>query len=391
VSSGQPQRTASMRAACLVAPGRMELHSLPRPEPGPRDVLVRPLAVGLCGTDFHIVSGEANYHTDARGQPIPLARSPQVLGHEIAAVVEDVGVEVTDLRAGERVVVDQGLNCISRARAKVCEYCASGDSHQCEEYAEHGITGLPGGLAERLCVPAVNAVRIESDLHIELAALSEPLACVLHTLDVVQRTSTRYRLGGKRDPERVLTLLITGAGPAGLLFLQVLRNVLAFDGKVLVSEPDAAKRALAKRFDAEVLDPAEGDLAQEVLERTSGRKVELLIEASGSGPLWELVPGLTRKQATLVMYGYGHAGVGMEVLNGVQFREPVFVTTTGASGGFDADGRPSVYRRALRWIEEGRIDVASLITHRYRGLDAVPGAFLGDHRLPGYVKGLAVL
>ena len=380
-----------MRAACLVAPGRMELRSLPRPDPGPRDVLVRPLAVGLCGTDFHIVSGEANYHTDARGQPIPLERSPQVLGHEIAGLVEEVGAEVADLRAGDRVVVDQGLSCVSRARAELCEYCATGDSHQCDEYAEHGITGLPGGLAERLCVPAVNAVRIESGLQIELAALSEPLACVLHTLDVVQRTATRYRLEGKRDSDRVRTLLLTGAGPAGLLFLQVLRNALGYEETVLVSEPDAAKRALAERFGAEVIDPTTSDLAREVTERTDGRKVELLIEASGAGPLWGLVPGLTRKQATLVMYGYGHAGVGMEVLNGVQFREPVLVATTGASGGFDADGRPSVYRRALRWIEEGRIDVARLITHRYRGLDAVPGAFLGDHRLPGYVKGLAVL
>jgi L-iditol 2-dehydrogenase len=383
--------SASMRAACLVAPARMELRSLPRPEPGPRDVLVRPLAVGLCGTDFHIASGEANYHTDALGRPIPLEVAPQVLGHEIAGVVEEVGADVGDLRAGDRVVVDQGLSCKSRARSPLCEYCASGDSHQCEHYAEHGITGLPGGLAERLAVPAINAVRIESDLQAELAALTEPLACVLHTLEVVQRARTRYRLDAADAVGRVRTLLITGAGPAGLLFLQVLRNGLGFQGEVLVSEPDPAKRALAARFGAQILDPTAVDLAQEVDERTGGRKVELLIEASGSGPLWRLVPGLTRKQATIVMYGYGHAGVGLEVLNGVQFREPVIVATTGASGGFDDDGRPSVYRRALRWIEQGHIDVASLITHRYQGLERVPSAFGGDHLRPGYVKGLAVL
>lgn len=384
-------RSTAMRAACLVAPGRMELRALPQPQLGARDVLVRPAAVGLCGTDFHIYSGAANYHTDGMGRPIALERVPQVLGHEIAAVVEEVGREVQDLRAGDRVVVDQGLSCASRARVPPCEYCATGDSHQCEDYAEHGITGLPGGLAERLAVPAVNAVRIDSDLRVDLAALTEPLACVLHTLDVVQRAPARYRLDAKGQSGSVRTLLITGAGPAGLLFVQVLRNVLDFEGSVLVSEPDPAKRALAERFGAEVLDPAQGDLTRAIAERTGGRKVELLIEASGSGPLWQLVPGLTRKQATIVMYGYGHAGVGLEVLNGVQFREPVLVATTGASGGFDADSRPSVYRRALGLLEVGRIDVESLISHRYRGLDSVPLAFQGDHCDPGYVKGLALL
>jgi threonine dehydrogenase-like Zn-dependent dehydrogenase len=382
---------SAMRAACLVAPGRMELRSLSAPRLGARDVLVRPTAVGLCGTDFHIFSGEANYHTDALGRPVALESAPQVLGHEIAAVVEEVGADVRDLRAGDRVVVDQGLSCSSRARVPPCEYCATGDSHQCEDYAEHGITGLPGGLAERLAVPAVNAVRIDSDLPDERAALTEPLACVLHTLDVVQRAAARYRLDGRRPTDSVRTVFLAGAGPAGLLFVQVLRNVLGFEGEVLVSEPDAAKRALAAGFGAEVRDPAAVDLAREVAERTGGRKAELLIEASGSGPLWHLVPGLTRKQATLVLYGYGHAGVGLEVLNNVQFREPALVATTGASGGFDADGRPSVYRKALGLLEQGRIDVARLITHRYRGLGAVPSAFQGDHRRAGYVKGLALL
>jgi L-iditol 2-dehydrogenase len=388
MDSGVPP---AMRAACLVAPGRLELRPWPRPEPGPRDVLVRPVAVGLCGTDFLIFSGGANYNTDPLGRPVPLEREPQVLGHEIAAVVEEVGREVADLEVGDRVVIDQGLNCLSAGRAEACEYCATGDSHQCERYAEHGITGLSGGMAERLAIPAVNAVRLESDLPLETAALTEPLACILHTLDVTGRARTRYRLDAREERERIRTILITGAGPAGLLFLQVLRNVLGFQGAVLVSEPDAAKRALASRFGGDALDPGARDLAAEVDQRTEGRKAELLIEASGSGPLWELVPGLTRKQATIVMYGYGHAGVGLEVFNPVQFREPVLVTTTGASGGFDPDGRPRVYRRALRLIEEGRVDAASLVTHRYQGLEALPRAFSGEHLRPGYVKGVAVL
>jgi len=76
------------------------------------------------------------------------------------------------------------------------------------------------------------------------------------------------------------------------------------------------------------------------------------------------------------------------VMNQVQFLEPTLVSPVGASGGHDLDGRPVTYRRALRLIESGTIDVAPLITNRYSSLDDVPRAFAGDHRLPGYVKGV---
>src|SRR6266576_3494961 len=187
-----------MRAAALVDVGCIEVQDIPAPLPGPRDVLVRMAAVGLCGTDFHIFAGHANYNRDVRGRPIGLAEQPQILGHEIAGVVEAKGAEVCDLRPGDRVVVDQGRSCISEGRSPVCEYCASGDSHQCESYREHGITGLPGGLAECLAIPAVNAVRIEAVPDAATPALTEPLGCVVHASDVLLRTSARYALqGGK--------------------------------------------------------------------------------------------------------------------------------------------------------------------------------------------------
>ncbi|HEX9795347.1 MAG TPA: alcohol dehydrogenase catalytic domain-containing protein, partial [Planctomycetota bacterium] len=205
-----------MRAAVLTAPETIEIRELPCPVPGPREVLVRPVAVGVCGTDMHIYSGEANYHLDARGRPVSLADHPQVLGHEIVAEVLECGAEVRDLAAGSRVIVDQGLNCHSTARTPVCEFCASGDSHQCEDFREHGISGLPGAFAEALAVPAVNAVRIESGLDRIPAAMTEPLACVLHALEFTARAATRYRLGATDPAQRVRSVLIVGAGPAGL-------------------------------------------------------------------------------------------------------------------------------------------------------------------------------
>src|SRR6266508_1314872 len=233
-----------MRAAVLVDVGRIELRDVACPSPGPREVLLRVAAVGLCGTDRHIFAGHANYNRDERGRPIRLTDEPQILGHEIAGVVEATGAEIRDLRPGDRVVVDQGRNCVSEARSPRCEYCASGDSHQCEFYREHGITGLPGGFAEYLAIPAVNAIRIETDLAPAAAAFTEPLGCVIHSCDVLSRTPARYSLDAESE-HPVRSVVILGGGPAGQLFTQYIRNVLGFKGLLLISDPNAHKRALA--------------------------------------------------------------------------------------------------------------------------------------------------
>ena len=73
------------------------------------------------------------------------------------------------------------------------------------------------------------------------------------------------------------------------------------------------------------------------------------------------------------------------------FREPTLVTPVGASGGFEADGRPSAYLRALNLIEHKRIEVAPLITHRYTSLEAVQTALASDIHTPGYIKGVVTL
>jgi len=378
-----------MRAVALTGVNRLEVRDVPSPPPAPHEVRLRVAAVGVCGTDLHIVAGHANYNRDASGRVIPLAEEPQILGHEIAGVVEDIGRSVTDLRAGDRVVVDQGRNCVSERRAPLCEYCATGDSHQCELYREHGITGLPGGFAEYLTIPAVNVVPLESDLGIAEAALAEPLACIVHSTDLLTRADARYGIA-KRNGQAVRTAVVCGAGPSGLLFVQYLRRVLAYEGLLLVVEPNAGRRALAERFGADTIDPSEVDAADAVRERTRGRGAELVIEASGVGPVLETIPRFIRKQATVLLYGHGHDGVDASVLNLLQFMEPRLVSPAGASGGFEPNGRPTVYVSALGLIEAGRIEVAPLITHRYQSLDAVPDAFAGDHRSPEYVKGVVL-
>lgn len=379
-----------MRASVLSRVRHLEVRDVPLPRMAPHEVLVRVGAVGLCGTDAHIFAGHANYNTDEYGQPIPLEVQPQTLGHEISGYVEEAGSEVHDLKSGDRVVVDQGLNCVSLQRNPRCEYCRTGDSHQCEFYAEHGITGLPGGLAEFIVVPAVNAIPIRSELNMTEAALAEPLGCIIHSTDAATRANARYHLNGTAP--RVRSVLICGAGPAGLMFAQYVRRVLGYDGLLLMSEPNEEKRALALGLGADhAIDPGERDAVEAVQDHTGGKGVDFLIEASGAGQVLAFIPGLIKKQATVLLYGHGHAGVDLSVLNNLMFREPILITPVGASGGFDQDGRPSVYRRSLNLIEQRQIEVASLITHRYTSLDAVQDALIKDIYAPGYIKGVVTL
>ncbi len=382
----------TMRAGVLCDVKRLEVRNVPVPGLAPHEVIVRVSAVGLCGTDAHIFAGHANYNTDEYGQPIPFNIDPQILGHEISGRVEEVGGEVRDLKPGDRVVVDQGLNCNSLRRETLCEYCRTGDSHQCEFYAEHGITGLPGGLAEFMAVPAVNAIPIHSELGFTEAAMAEPLGCIIHASDSVARAQTRYHLNGNSRGRPVESVLVCGAGPAGLMFVQYLRRVLGYERLLLVSEPNADKRDLSLRFGADrVIDPGDRDAVEAVHDYTEGNGVDYLIEASGAGRVLEFIPGLIRKQAAVLLYGHGNAGVDLSVLNNLMFREPTLVTPVGASGGFEADGRPSAYRRALNLIEEHQIDVAPLITHRYTALESVQNALANDIHTPQYIKGVVAL
>jgi threonine dehydrogenase-like Zn-dependent dehydrogenase len=379
-----------MQALVLSNIGQLELCEVAPQRVGTHDVKVRVRAVGICGTDFHIFSGQANYNKDKRGKPIPLQEQPQILGHEIVGVVEEVGHLVQDLRVGDRVVLDQGLNCVS-THQPLCEYCASGDSHQCQFYREHGITGLPGGFAEYVTLPAVNAIRINSDLDLVEAALTEPVGCVAHASDMVARSRSRYVINADDSARRVRSILIFGAGPAGLIFTQYLRNVLEYDGLLLVVEPNPRKRELVSRFGAETIDFQAFDLLEVVREKTNGRLVEYLIDACGEGAAFASISKLIRKQSTVLLYGYGHAGTDLSVLNNLQFIEARLVFATGASGGFNTDGRPLTYSKAINLIETKQIEVASWITHRYQSLEAVSQAFTNDHQTHNYVKGVLAL
>lgn len=310
---------------------------------------------------------------------------PLILGHEFSGEILEVGREVKDLKPGDRVLCDQGRNCYSEARSPLCPYCASGDSHQCAYYREHGITGLQGALAEYISIPAVNCLRVPESMPPEQAALVEPLGCVLHSSDRADRAQGRYGLDSR---ERIRNILIAGAGPAGLLFLQYLRNVKRFDGLILVSDVREKNLKWVEQFDGTPINVARQDLTQAALELTRGERIHYLIEACGNSVIFEQIPGLLRKQGTILLYGHGHRGRDIGLWGNVLFLEPTLVAAVGASGGFDPDGRPTTYRRAMELVRAGKIQVLPYVTHRYRALTEIHRAFGQDFQREDYIKGV---
>lgn len=381
-----------MKAALLVDTGRIQIDEAPLPPCDARAVVVAPRVVGVCGSDLHIHDGTMNFNFDSHGRPRPLSKSPQILGHEIAGTVVEIGSEVTDLSVGDRVVVDQGINCASRSRVRAdwCDHCESGFSHHCADYEEHGITGLPGGFAERIVVPAVNAIAFDETLSFEEAAMTEPLGCVLHSLRLMSGTHGRRRFedGGVRS------VAISGLGPSGLLFGKAVRGVLGFTGPIVVSDPDPIKRSLAMRsFDAIAVDSrVPGSLERAVATTLGhGEGVDVLIDACGSPEAWREFPRIVARRGTAVLYGFGRERGAAGTLDALQWRGVEMVATSGASGPIDADGRPGLYREALDHIAGGRVRVDDLVTHRHVGLEQVSAALAEAPGESGYLKGVLVL
>lgn len=373
-----------MKSLVLEDVAKFELRETPAPAVGPQDVSIRVGAVGICGTDLHIFHGYVNYHRDQNGQQIPLSKAPQVLGHEFCGTVDAVGKDVTKCKPGDRVVADQVLNCHSKNHSPICEYCETGDAHQCAFGEELGITGIPGAFAELVRVPETNIVMLPAGVSVTAGAIVEPLACVLHASDRMERSRNRYDYEGRY---RIRNVMITGAGPSGLLFLQYLRNVKGFDGQIFVADMRASKLALVQKLGGTPLDVRTCDLVSEIKTHTKGEMIHYLIEASGAGPVFDFIPILLRHQGTFLFYGAGHAGRDVGCMSSFQYMEANMVTTCGASGGFDPDGTPVVYRRSMEYLRAGLIDADTLLTHRYADLAEIPRAFQVDSLRDDFIKG----
>ncbi len=265
---------SSMRATVFHAPGEIAVEDRPLPEPGAGEVRVRVGATSLCASDLRVYRGEKG------------ARPGVIPGHEIAGVVEAVGEGVDGLNGGERVVVCPVVACGH------CRFCLVGRRNRCINRRTLGYD-LDGGFAQQLLVPEElvrlgHVLPVPGALPLDIAALTEPSACVLGSLDLCGLVAGS-------------SLAIIGAGPMGLLHLLLARA--AGVGPIVVSEPVAGRRAIAERWGADlVLDPQTEDVVAAVRGVTDGYGADGVVLTVGAV---ELVPAsldLVRPQGVVNLF-----------------------------------------------------------------------------------------
>jgi L-iditol 2-dehydrogenase len=243
-----------VKALVLKAPGRLEVEDIPAPEIGPRDLLVRVMACGICGSDVHGLDGSS-------GRRIP----PLVMGHEAAGVVERAGAGVAAFAPGDRVTFD------STIYDPESFFSRRGLSNLCDGRRVLGVSCADyrqdGAFAELVAVPSHIAYRMPAGMSFAQAAMVEPLAIAVHA-----RRLTAVEAGD--------TALVLGAGLIGLLMVQVLRQ--AGGTRIVAADVDDARLALARELGAdEVLNSAASDVAAGVLALTGGRGADVAFEAVG--------------------------------------------------------------------------------------------------------------
>jgi 2-desacetyl-2-hydroxyethyl bacteriochlorophyllide A dehydrogenase len=202
-----------LKAIVFPEPGRFSLTEVPDPVAGPREVVVRVEAVGICGTDVHVLDGE-----------FAPTRYPIIPGHETSGVVESVGRDVHEVEPGDRVSVDPTLVCGE------CQFCAEGRSNLCERWDGSGVARTNGSTAELTVAPVRNVHRLPDHVDLALAALVEPLACAIHGYDLLPRRMGQH-------------YLIYGAGPMGLMMAQLAPRAGAASVTVVDRLPDRLETA----------------------------------------------------------------------------------------------------------------------------------------------------
>ena len=285
------------------------------PPVGSGELKIRVEASGLCGTDLHIASGE-----------YPLAKPGVVIGHEFAGTIEEVGPGVAKgLNVGDRVTVDPNIPC------RTCSYCHNSRPHLCENPQGLGVT-RNGGLAEFAIVPAAQAYRVPEGLPAEAAALTEPLACALHAVDLAG-----LQPGG--------TALVLGAGPIGILCTALL--VAAGASKVIVSEPNPDRRDRVWDFGAEPVEP----------EAVSGSEADVVLECVGRVETMKAAVEGVRPGGTVVWVGVAspEAEVGIKPYD--VFRRELTIRGTYVN--------PFTMERSLALLDSGRINWEAIVTHRF--------------------------
>ena len=263
-----------MRAVRYHGPKQpLTLEEVPRPEPGPGELLVRVGAAGVCHTELHFLSGLLN-----------LGVAPLTLGHEVVGRVEQAGAGVRGVGEGDRVIVYYYVGCGR------CRHCLVGDEHLCDALqAEYGFVS-DGGFAEYVKVPARNAVPLPASLGDEAAA---PIGCGVTTA-VHAAGLARLAMGD--------VVLVYGVGAVAFGLIQLARLAGA---EVIAVSRTAAKLEKAKLLGAaHALNAKEGRIAERVKEITHGRGADVIFELVATKETMTACTQAIAKRGRLIFIGY---------------------------------------------------------------------------------------
>ncbi len=318
------------------------------PELKPDQVLIEVQAVGVCGSDMHF------YETDEQDYILypGLTRFPVVIGHEFSGKVVEVGSEVTDLKVGDPVTVEEMIWCGH------CNPCRNGFPNHCVNLEEIGFT-IDGAMANYIAVGAKYCWKVDAILErfgeekgYEVAAMTEPTS--------VSYNAMFTRAGGFKPGAYVA---VFGAGPIGLAAIGLAEAAGA--GKIVAFEVSPQRRELAAKVGADyVYDPREVTPHQVLMELSQGEGFDFFVEAAGVPHL--VVPEMEQAlaiNAKIVQIGRAAQKVPM-YLETFQVRRSQFFGAQGHSGHANF---PSV----IRMVASGRLDLSPIITARYKLDNAV--------------------
>jgi L-iditol 2-dehydrogenase len=330
-----------MRAAVLEALEQIVVKEMPTPSAGDDDMVVRVRACAICGSDLRIY-----HHGNPRVAP------PQIMGHEIAGDVVEVGGAVAGFEVGDRVSIGADVPC------GVCEFCRAGHGNNCAINYAIGYQ-FPGGFAEYIGLNGTTmrygpVHHIPEGLDYETAALAEPLACCVNGLELVSV--------GPGD-----TVVIIGAGPAGCLLAQLARRMGAVN--VILAQRSRARLEIAEKLGVDLLVcTAEEDLKERVMAETDGLGADVIVTACASPEAQMHSIELAKNRGRINFFGGLPKGTPPIQLdsNRIHYGE---LLVTGSHGCV-----PRHHRIALDLLASGAVDVKPLITHRV-GLDDILKGF----------------
>ena len=317
-----------MKAAVFYGKNDLRIEDIEMPKIISDDtVIVKVRACGICGTDVHIFEGDEGAAPTPRGT---------VLGHEFAGEVVGIGSGVTSVKIGDRVAIDPNELCGR------CDYCRNGIGHFCQSMTGYGTT-KNGGFAEYCAVPESQVYKFSDKIDFSLAAMAEPVACCLHGIDMC-------------DISAADTVAIIGGGMIGLIMLSLAK--LRGASKLVMIEPIAKKRSKALELGADVaIDPFDGDIKENLRKNGCGR-ISTVIECVGKVESMKTAIDIAGKKSTVMLFGLTAPSDTMEIRPFELFKKEITLKASFIN--------PYTQSRALALIENGRIDIDSMIYDRIR-------------------------